>query len=439
MLLLTLLAGWEGVDRCAIKVGYVSDVDVLASRLEECGRTEMEKARAIYRWITRYISYEKIRRSWDWRTVLKNRKGVCAGYSSLAGVLAEKMGLDYFIVSNEIHAWITIKANGRWIVMDPTWGAGVYRNGKFRRRFEPAYFDMDPKLQIFIPSHYPLSLSKVKPDFQFILGLGVDSLSEDSLRVLASKGLAPDIWEWRTYEGVYVSPNMADRVPQFSMAFFKEGFRVYNLKRMIESKEAMFEYRMFVKGPRGKGICARMLKEDVFSEMDYDAEGCYEMKDTLMNVFANVKYEGDTALYEIIFRFEEEGPHVIFLFIEGGNGKIYEVMDDHRVKALLPFDTTLGNLWFPWVSMNFYKFGGRDLKPTSGNLISNRSYRFSLRIDMDSLLIISKGDTVRMEREGNLWFGKSFPKGGIVKIIGYKGRREYDLVGYMAYSSSPVE
>jgi len=141
-------------------------------------RSEREKARAIYRWITENIAYDtKSYFSGRYRNravktahVLKRRRGVCDAYSRLfidmaaiAGLKAVKIsgyakGFGYQAGdadSNENHAWNAVRIDGEWYLVDATWGAGTIdrKSKRFKKRFREFYFLSEP--QQFIFSHYP--------------------------------------------------------------------------------------------------------------------------------------------------------------------------------------------------------------------------------------------------------------------------------------------
>ena len=46
--------------------------------------------------------------------------------------------------AGERHAWVEVKVDGEWIVMDPTWGAGYVHEGTFHFQYNEDYFDPDP-------------------------------------------------------------------------------------------------------------------------------------------------------------------------------------------------------------------------------------------------------------------------------------------------------
>jgi len=148
----------------------------LAKWLTEPGRTEREKARAIFRWITANISYDAVSFfsgrmvRGSARDALRSRTGVCEGYASLFTELCRRAGLTveevtgfakgYGYMPGESpaqrpnHSWNALRLDDRWELIDCTWGAGyIGEDRRFHRQFNPHYFLTPPDL--FIYDHFP--------------------------------------------------------------------------------------------------------------------------------------------------------------------------------------------------------------------------------------------------------------------------------------------
>lgn len=161
----------------------------LAAYLEKGCKTDLEKARSIYIWLTKNVSYDD--RGYNAKNygdlspegVLKSRTAVCSGFSALYYALGKEMGLDIKDVSgyakgygyaagdkfSEVdHAWNVIRIDGQWRVFDATWGEGKGStvNGKLKstKKFDEYWFNVDPYEAIF--NHYPedRALTLVSPD-----------------------------------------------------------------------------------------------------------------------------------------------------------------------------------------------------------------------------------------------------------------------------------
>jgi len=157
------------------------DADALVEYFEEVTETDIEKARAIYVWLTDNIGYDVYSINNDKygdnsaAGVLRSKKSVCAGFAALYEYLGLKMGLDIrqvsgfskgvgyepgmsFIGTDSDHAWNMIKIDGEWRVFDATWGEGhgkLDNNGKLHsiKEFDDNWFNISPEEAIF--THYP--------------------------------------------------------------------------------------------------------------------------------------------------------------------------------------------------------------------------------------------------------------------------------------------
>jgi transglutaminase/protease-like cytokinesis protein 3 len=169
----------------------------LANKIKQDFTSEGDKARAVFTWIALNISYDvetylnpkpahsfsfkneqekdlKLNeiRSKEINTVFRKRKGVCSGYSLLYFHLAELVGLHALIIEGDSktrfedigrkkivmnHAWNAVMIDGIWRLVDVTWGAGaiVNENNLWVKKFNPIYFDANPK--VFFTKHMPVS------------------------------------------------------------------------------------------------------------------------------------------------------------------------------------------------------------------------------------------------------------------------------------------
>lgn len=136
---------------------------------------DVDKARAIFRWLTDNVEYDIA----SYRSgavsallaedVLASGKAMCSGYATLFGELAQLAGLEVVSVHGYAkgfdyrpgdtvgaanHDWNAVRLQGRWQLIDSTWGAGgVDETGSYRRRFQPHYFLTDPAQLAY--SHWP--------------------------------------------------------------------------------------------------------------------------------------------------------------------------------------------------------------------------------------------------------------------------------------------
>lgn len=154
-----------------------ANIRSLANCLASAASSDLEKARAIYRWMTANIAYDDaayFSRQFppmDAAAVLARRTAVCAGYANLFAPLGRAMGLQVEVVRGFAkgyryrigesvarepnHDWTVVQVGGHWYLVDSTWGAGdADAKGEFVRRYTDFYFLPPP--QQFIYRHLPL-------------------------------------------------------------------------------------------------------------------------------------------------------------------------------------------------------------------------------------------------------------------------------------------
>lgn len=165
----------------------------MAAQLTATLDTDIEKARVFYMWLVKNVRYDckkfHNRKSPDIKAVskkdydqklalyrekqlektIKRKKGICDDYSRLFKSLCDEVGVESEIiigvardhgrpfrkVHKNSHAWNAIKLEGKWHLLDATWGAG-YTNAKvtkFSRRVTSSFFLTAPTL--FAQNHLP--------------------------------------------------------------------------------------------------------------------------------------------------------------------------------------------------------------------------------------------------------------------------------------------
>ncbi|RAW00639.1 transglutaminase domain-containing protein [Pseudochryseolinea flava] len=172
----------------------LKNIKVLADKLTQGLTTDVEKFRALYRWVCDNIAYdyalfEKNRRlrakqentaddiarnkkfnAEVFRTLLEKHRTVCTGYAYLLRELCSHVGISCVIVDgygrtananiggNGIpnHSWNAVQLHGKWYLSDPTWASGAVESQfhLFIKNYDDAYFLSDPN--VFIQNHYPL-------------------------------------------------------------------------------------------------------------------------------------------------------------------------------------------------------------------------------------------------------------------------------------------
>lgn len=184
------------------------DIATLAKFLREGTKTDLDRARAIYVWLAKNISYDANGYNnanygdGSAEAVLKNRIAVCEGFSNLFLALGKAMGLEIEKVTGYAkgygfaktaafkqtnHAWNRIKINGEWRIFDATWGEGYAENigGKVvcTKQFDNYWFNVDPYRAIF--DHFPqdVALAGVQPAIDLETYRKLPSISKNYFRI----------------------------------------------------------------------------------------------------------------------------------------------------------------------------------------------------------------------------------------------------------------
>lgn len=142
------------------------DYTAIAEKITRGKDTDLEKIEAIYEWICANIAYDTTYSIYHADECFDKRRGVCNAYSELFYYIAKSVGVKSYVVhgiakqSNGYidprgHAWICAEANGRTMLLDPTWGAGSVSDDNVFTRNKNIWrwFDVDPRIMAF--SHCP--------------------------------------------------------------------------------------------------------------------------------------------------------------------------------------------------------------------------------------------------------------------------------------------
>lgn len=147
-----------------------------AEKIVNKGDSDYEKIRKVNDWVAENVWYD-LNLAADVKTgkadsshtkavdVLKSKRAVCDGYANLTNELLHALGIPSRWVagwaSSDGHAWNEAYADGRWIILDPTWDSeNRYKDGKFSEKGtgkrSGLYFDLS--LENFMESHHYYAL-----------------------------------------------------------------------------------------------------------------------------------------------------------------------------------------------------------------------------------------------------------------------------------------
>lgn len=148
-------------------------VAALAQELAAGKTSERDKALAFYDWVAKNIRYDIVAyQAGNYpdpspEVTFSTRSGVCEGYARLFVALCHAVGMEAEMVpgyskgfapdedkSQPDHAWNAVKIDGKWVLLDPTWGSGHIDQGKdFVAEFSRDWFETPPDQ--FVATHLP--------------------------------------------------------------------------------------------------------------------------------------------------------------------------------------------------------------------------------------------------------------------------------------------
>jgi hypothetical protein len=275
------------------------------------------------------------------------------------------------------HAWNAVRIDGRWQLMDPTWGAGYLDNRmRFVRFFQEHYFLTDPGAFVF--DHFPED-----PHWQLL---------ERPLSAADYRNL------------VYLRP-----------MFFLAGFRIES------SPTARIAAGDRVLVTLGVTRPVQMSAQVVDAATDRPLSG----------EFAFVQV--NDTLAEIRAAFPRAGDYVLRVFAkEQGAGGPLEWVLDYRVRA----SRGATDAAFPVAYSDFGATGAWLLESLSGTLEAGRTYRFRLRAPGAlEVAVVSGGRWTHLTHDGaefsgavnalsgdNVVFAKYGATSNFVGLLRYVGR-----------------
>lgn len=170
----------------------VAKAEVLAKQLASLGKTDREKVRAIFRWITGHIDYNMIVFNRSKKVVpvfyeeldsnaalpslnehvaakvLHRKIAFCDGYARLFKTLCDHAGIQSEIIFGYArnnytkkfgvnHTWNAVYLDSSWHLLDATWASGfISYSNEYIKQYNDSYFLTPPEQ--FIRDHYPEDL-----------------------------------------------------------------------------------------------------------------------------------------------------------------------------------------------------------------------------------------------------------------------------------------
>jgi len=182
----------------------IVSAEQLATQIEHDFSSDTDKVRALFVWLTTNITYDlekfykgetKINFSYanqqdlqnkidavNIHTVtetMKTKTAVCEGYAQTFKKVSELLKIPSLFITGyskasindigkkpkmEDHAWNAVRIDGKWHLIDATWGAGVAENKKWKPIFNDFYFFTNPDefLLTHLPTEIGLSFTDTK-------------------------------------------------------------------------------------------------------------------------------------------------------------------------------------------------------------------------------------------------------------------------------------
>ncbi len=150
----------------------VSDV---AHLLTKTIKNQVEKVSSIYSWIALHVRYDSAALSsgkvpdQSPESTLQRRNAVCEGFARLFVSMCNSIGIESRMIKGFVreegasfeypnHAWNSVLIDGKWRLLDVTWGGLYYQTALQGNAIKPlnqltAFFLADPK--ILVMSHLP--------------------------------------------------------------------------------------------------------------------------------------------------------------------------------------------------------------------------------------------------------------------------------------------
>lgn len=138
---------------------FTQSADNIASYIKFNFKTDEQRVRAAFYWITQSITYDvegmNATKQYDndqqiIEEVLKNRKGVCGHYATLFSSICNQVGVKTIVVhgltkqngkvDKMAHAWNVCFVNEKWQIIDPTWGSGYIITDRYVRKLNDEFF-----------------------------------------------------------------------------------------------------------------------------------------------------------------------------------------------------------------------------------------------------------------------------------------------------------
>ena len=180
-----------------VPLALETDLEGLTKYLIQPVQKQEDQLRSIYLWLIHNIKYDTAalnneRINKNNQDILRRKKAICWGYSTLLEAMCEIANIPATIISGYVkapldqipflkyptHAWNAVQLEGTWHLLDATWDSGLINSSsEFYNKFGETYYRTSPNK--FIANHLPAS-----PQWQLLdcpISIETFQLSTDSL------------------------------------------------------------------------------------------------------------------------------------------------------------------------------------------------------------------------------------------------------------------
>jgi len=327
--------------------------------------TEGETAYMIYKWETQNIAYDCYNYQYNKDNIdyteegtYNKGKGVCDGYAKIFKLFGSSIGLEAYrvvgyskggsftpgkIPSQTDHAWNSVKIEGKYYLLDATWGAGSCDGATFKPKYKEDYFCTDP--QIFIRAHLP-----------------------------AEK-------EWQLISPTITLQQFVDML-KISLDFYSQGFKTVSPDAVGFDTNGMFTVKFTYDSTTQKTILYHLyfLKSNTYYEQ---SNSCWFEKDTTSGVltcYAN-----------------EKGTYKLTLFGGSADLNTFPYLMEYQITST---QTALNPKGFPTTYGIFSNSDLKIIEPLYNPLTRSNKINFKLKATtFDNLYITNKKNNNNHFRE----------------------------------------
>lgn len=376
---------FQEIDKYALGTPSTEEESIskLSKYLSAGSKNDVEKARAIYRWITERISYDMNAHFSGSKTessaegVLKSRLTNSEGFSNLFLALASEARLDVIKLrglskgygyipgkklTSEDHSWNVVKINDSWAFIDTTWGSGFVKGKEYVKDFSEHFFLTPPDL--FITDHFP---------------------SEDRWQLLNPP----------------ITKEQFSQTPRFFPHYYSLGF----------SNLAPFQ---------------NTIDSNDFQEVSLDTSQAVQLTASLDKVKEHIFIKRDGKRITIEIRSPGAGSYIFKLYGKSPdyNGNTYPMVLEQKIN----FQKSHPNPLFPEIP-DFNKI--QIQFPKEGNLKAGTPIKFSFKVpNAKEIAFVDSGKEWKKfsPSTGDTFTGEVTLEGGTVSVLGNFGETSWPLL-----------